>query len=182
MNTPTPGIGDNSQPLTEEQLQALFFDHRRRYKDALAKKKEADANLRNACKRAKADGVDPKSIKFSIELENDEDGSIAKEQAERERIAAWMGLPLGGQADFFDRTPLVDRARADGKRAGMEGETCKPPHDAGGEAGQAWIAGWHEGQRALAETLPLLKGADTSVLIPGEHGDDDPDFDEIEGA
>lgn len=183
MNDQTPGIGDNSQPLTDEQSQALFFNHRRLYKYALAKKKEADAAFKNACKRAKSEGVDPKMIKFSIELENDEDGTIAKEQAERERIAAFMGLPLGGQSDMFDRTPLVDRAFDEGKRSGMEGEACSPPYEPGGEAGQSWMRGWHAGQAALASTMELFKGADTSELIPGDR-DDDPetDEDEIEDA
>lgn len=177
MNDQTPGIGDNSQPLTDEQSQALFFHHRRLYKHALAKKKEADAAFKNACKRAKSEGVDPKSIKFSIELEADEDGSIAAEQAERERVAAWMGLPFGGQADFFDRTPIVDKARAEGKRAGMEGETCQPPYEAGGEAGQAWMHGWHDGQRALMATLDLFKGADEPELIKTSDEGDAPDDD-----
>jgi hypothetical protein len=148
MNDLTPGIGDNSQALTEEQRQALFFNHRRLYKHALAKKKEADAAFKNACKRAKSEGVDPKMIKFSIDLENDEDGA-------------------------FD----------EGKRAGMEGDACSPPYDAGSEAGQAWIKGWHAGQASLAATMELFKGADTSELIPGDRDDDpEPGEDELEEA
>lgn len=174
------GIGDNSE-LNDDQKRALFFHHRRLYKHALAKKKEADAAFKDACKRAKAENADPKMIKFSIELENDEDGKIAAEHAERERVASFMCLPIGANGDFFDRTPLVDRAFDEGKRAGMEGETCIPPYDASGEAGQAWINGWHEGQKALVSTLELFRSKDAPELIKAEE-DDDFDGDELEDA
>lgn len=174
MNDQTPGIGDNSQDLTEEQSQALFFHHRRLYKDALAKKKKADADFKNTCKRAKAEKVDPRMIKFSIDLEDD-DGTLATEQADRERVAAWMGLSLGGQADMFDRTPAVDRAFDEGKRAGMEGKDCSPPYEPGGEVGQAWLRGWHEGQRVLVSTLDMFKSADAPELIKRESDDHETD-------
>ena len=173
MDEQTPGIGDNSE-LTEEQKQSLFFHHRRLWKDALAKKKAADAAFKNACKRAKSEGVNPKMIKFSVEIEDDEDGKLAAEQEERERVAAWMGVPFGGQSDLFSRQPAVDKAFADGKRAGMEGKDCSPPYEPGGEVGQAWMSGWHEGQRALASTLDLFKDKGGDELIKTGHEPDAP--------
>jgi ribosome modulation factor len=48
-----------------------------------------------------------------------------------------------------DRTPAVDRARAEGKRAGMNGESMKPPYDTTLPQHDQWVEGWHEGQKAI---------------------------------
>ncbi len=90
-----PGPGHNSQ-LTDEQLQVLVFQHKKEYAAALAKKKEADAALKNVCKKAKAElgagAVD--DIKLAIELDSDEGQARLREEMDRKaRVAggsAWM--------------------------------------------------------------------------------------------
>lgn len=154
--------GHNSE-LTDEQKQALFHHHTRLYKDALAKKKAADADFKNACKRAKAESVDPKMIKFAIELEGDEDGHLEAERKERERIAQWLGLPFGGQSDMFDRRTAAEIAFDAGKRAGMEGKSGSAPD---GYDPVEWSRGWQAGQAALISSLELFRTTDDAQLIP----------------
>lgn len=186
--TEEPGIGYNSE-LTEEQRQALFWHHRRLYINALARKKEADAAFKNTCKKAKAEQVDPAMIKFSIELEGGDPDAMAEEQRKREEVAAWMGLPFGGQADMFDRRPAEEVAFEAGKRAGMSGESCEAPD---GYQPEQWVKGWHAGQKALAETLPLFASNDDEAgegdaeaeLIPAHvnAGRQMEEFDDLDAA
>lgn len=171
-----PGPGHNAAPveLTDDQRQALFFQHRKQYSTLLAAKKAADAALKNACKLAKAelgdDAID--SIKDAILLETPEGEAELKARIERQmRVARWMGLPVGAQADLFgeDRTPAADKAFADGKRAGLAGETARPPHDPSTEQYRRWLSGHAEGQAVLAKgfgRMPLEQAADTADVRP----------------
>ena len=151
---PENGIGHNA--MTDDQLAALFFMHKKSYSAALAAKKETDAAFRNCCKLAKSelgeDAVD--SIKDAILLETEEGEAKIKARIERQlRVARWMAVPFGNQSDLFsdvaDRTPAVDRAHAAGKRAGMEGAPNKPPHDPSVPQFDAWMEGWSAGQAAI---------------------------------
>lgn len=150
-------IGHNSQPLTDSQQAALFHHHRRMVVDAKAKLNEANANYRNARKRAKSENVDPKMIDFAIALEKDTDGEMEKQRIEQERVAAWMGVPFGAQSELLLREPADDKAFRLGQVAGAAGETCSAP--AGLPMGP-WVAGWHKGQADLASTLELFKARD----------------------
>lgn len=146
--------------MDDDDLQVLFFQHKNSYVAALAKKKKADADFKNACKLAKselkssgmADAVD--RIKLAILLETDEGDASLKERLENElRVARWMGTSVGTQFSLFDgpdRTPAVDRAFDDGKRAGLSGEPAKPPHSPDTEQYRRWMAGHSEGNTALA--------------------------------
>ena len=93
------GGGSNSV-LTDAEQQALFFQHKRFYEASLAKKKAADADFRNVCKKAKSELGDfgVLQIKTAVKLESD-DGS-EKIQAEMEAMvqaARWLGMPIGSR-------------------------------------------------------------------------------------
>jgi len=176
------GIGHNSKvDLTDDQLQALFFSHKRLYESALATKKAADAAFKNTCKIAKAelgdDAVD--SIKDAILLDTEEGEAKLKSRIERQlRVARWMAVPLGNQSDLFsdvaDRTPAVDRAYAAGKRVGMEGAPNKPPHDPSVPQFDAWMEGWSAGQAAI---FNIQRERDAGMFeedAAGEDGDPPP--------
>lgn len=167
------GVGHNSgaETLNDKDLQALTVHHKGKYVESLANKKKYDKEFRDACKKAVADlgdnAVD--DIKDMILLETEEGEAKIKAQIDRRmRIARWMALPLGVQSDFLwqpDRTPLVDRAKAEGFMAGLSGNVnCMPPYD--GEPGQAWISAWHDGQakrvRENIKPTSELKPAATS--------------------
>lgn len=145
------------EPLTDEQQQGLFEHHKGKYEKALASKKAADAALKNICKTAKGEGVSVADIKLAIDLEEDGGEERLREKIERQhRIARWLGLPVGSQPSFFDdedRTPSVEKAEAEGKRAGMKGESCNPPGHLGMAQAQYWTAGWHAGQKVLADRI-----------------------------
>lgn len=149
--------GSNSE-LTDDQRQALFWQHKRFYEAALAAKKKANANLKNVAKAAKSELGDTAvaDIKLAIELETEEGEANVKARMEAQaRVMRWLGLPVGTQADMFpsgDLTPAVDKASADGKRAGLAGEPCACPHDSSVPQYKAWMDGWHDGQKILIET------------------------------
>ncbi|MBB6306247.1 hypothetical protein [Xanthobacter tagetidis] len=144
-----PSAGHNQ--LSDEQVQALFFQHKKKYEAALAVKKKADADFKNACKLAKSEIGDDavERIKYALELETEEGEAKLKARMERQaEVARWMGLPIGAQASLFgeDRTPGDERAFGEGKRAGMEGKERRPPYDAATSQFRKWLEGYDAGQ------------------------------------
>jgi hypothetical protein len=158
--------------LTDDQRKVIFFQHKRRYVELLARKKDAEKVLKKAEKAAKDQlgGEAVKDIKIAIEAETAEGEASIKERVERHtRILSWMGTAV--QLQLFpeiDLTPALDRARAAGKLSGMEGETCYPPHDPSVPQYQAWIDGWQDGQELLVlnKIRPLDEPA--SALLAAE--------------
>lgn len=161
------GIGHNSEaeatptpdPLTEDQRIALTFMHKKLYSEALALKKAADAQLKNSAKLARAE-LGPTAIndiKDMIALESPEGEAALRQNVERQmKIARWMGMAVGTQAEIFvdvDRTPAIERAKAEGKRVGLAGDPCAPPHAPETEQYREWMAGFHEGQAVLAKGI-----------------------------
>ena len=142
------------EPQTDEQLQALFEQHKKHYEAALAEKKKADTDFKNTCKLAKSEGVSIADIKLAIELEEEGGEEKLREKiAANHRVARWLGLPVGTQPSFFDdedRTPSIDKAFNEGKRAGLKGDPCSSPHHYGTQQSQSWIDGWQEGQQVIA--------------------------------
>lgn len=178
-------LGHNGGPadLTPQQQRALFFHHL----SAVAARKEkiasATGELRAALKAAKADGFTKKDIDFALSLENDEDEKMVEQRKREQEIAAWCGHPIGTQADLFDvdRTPIVERAAAEGRKAGAEGQSSSTnPYD--GEAGQVWLREWHAGQDDLRQAfIALNRNRDALVKTerPAPAGED---FDDLEAA
>lgn len=186
------GPGHNKPPggMTEDQRQALAIQHKASYEKHLAAKKAADAAFKNACKLAKAEiGADAIDlIKDMILAESEEGEATIKARIERQlRAARYMAAPLGNQFGLFDedRTPGVDQARAEGKKAGMEGVSCKPPYDSSVPQHDAWIEGWQDGQKAIFAIRREEDGAafDEADALPGAevNAGDDAEFGE-EGA
>lgn len=156
-----------TEQLDDEALQALAFQHKKKYEHLLAAKKKADADFKNGCKLAKAelgdDAID--IIKDLIALDSEEGEARIKATVERQlRVARWAGAELGTQFEMFegeDRTPAVDRAYAAGKRAGMAGEPAKPPHAPSTPQYAKWMEGHGDGQEALARATFKAPAAET---------------------
>lgn len=177
------GPGHNSSAsLTEDQLQKRFFGHVREYKAELELKKgcdeakrAADAAFKNLCKRIKGEGTPIEDIKTHLELQSPEGEATMRQKMEAQlRIARWNGLPLGSQTDLFagvDRTPAVDKARTEGKIAGLKGDDAKPPYAAESPQGQSWMEGWHDGQAVNLDGIKATPGA-------GPAPDSDEQFDD----
>jgi hypothetical protein len=157
------GVGHNSGDdaplttgeLTDEQRQVLWFGAKRKivsFKESIA---SITGELRNEYKKLKADlGLLKSDVDFALSLE-DEDA----EETHRRRmmLARWEQHPIGLQADMFgdgvDRTPAVDKKRAEGKRHGLAGDPCNPGCDPSSEQYQSYMAGFHEGQAVLAQGI-----------------------------
>lgn len=151
----SPSVSKN--PLTDEQEHALTQHHATVYENKLKAKKEADAAFKNACKVAKAEGVSLKQIKEYISYQTEEGQQKLREDlARKQKVARWAGIPIGTQLNFLeeiDRTPIDERMKEDGKRAGLKGEQGKPPNHCPPNLYSAWMEGWHDGQRILADRI-----------------------------
>jgi len=157
--------------FTDEELQALFFQHKSLFETRLAAKKKADADFKNACKLIKSEGgkTQVADIKTAIRLDTDEGEADVKSELENTlRVARWMGASIGSQFEMFDedRTPAVDRAFDEGKRAGMKGEPRKPPHDPSTPQYATWMEGYGVGNEALA-----TKGFKAPATAPEAEGE-----------
>lgn len=176
-------------PLSDEQEHALTAHHTREYEKFLKAKKDADANFKNACKRAKSEGVGLRQIKEYIDYQTDEGRERLKEDlARKQKVARWAGLPVGTQINFLeevDRTPIDERTKDDGKRAGLRGEKCEASKHIPGNLISAWVEGWQEGQGVLsarikqtsdeqrAEDAKTFDEADRRAAAPPDAEDDD---------
>ena len=153
---PLPPTNGNHQ---DDDVKAMtFFGFAKRWqaaKDTLAiVEEEAKAKLGKHAVR---------DIRTWALLKDEKGEEKLKEKIEAQmRIARWLGLAMGTQAELFaeDRTPSVDRAYADGKRACMENEPRKPPHDPSVPQYQRWIDGYDAGQEILARGFKPLKEAE----------------------
>lgn len=144
----------NKEPLSDEQEHALTDHHVQNYQKALEAKKTADAKFKNACKLAKAEGVPLKQIKEYISYQTEEGQQQLREDlARKAKVARWAGLPIGAQVNFLeeiDRTPIDERTKEDGKRAGLRGEKAEVPRHVPSNLVSVWMEGWHQGQVILA--------------------------------
>lgn len=152
------GIGHNLEEMSDEQRQALFFQHVGKYRTAFGKKKVADAELKNICKIAKAElGKNAVlDIKDAIAIEDSEDDSaveaIEAEIERKLRVARWMGAELGAQFDLFlagQGLSTPHKAYEAGKRAALKGEPARSPYAEATADGQDWLKGHHDGIAAL---------------------------------
>lgn len=146
--------------LTEGERQALHYRHCREYEVALAAKKKSDAEIKNVGKRIKAEHDSVAKVKKTIEARSPEgEAKLKAEIAETAEVLRWSGVSVGETAELFpeDRTPGVDRARAEGRRAGLDGQAAKPPHDPSVPQYGAWMDGWQDGQGELASAFQKTK-------------------------
>jgi hypothetical protein len=173
--------------MTDDQKAKLFFNHKRAYEAALAVKKKADADFKNACKLAKSEGTKIEDIRLAIELESDEGDTALKARLEAQlRIARWMGSPVGTQADMFggvDRTPSVDMAYDDGKRDGLAGRDFSPKYAPGTAQYGRYREGHADGQAVNLSGIKPIDPDDILARAPQpDHLAEEPDSDEDRGA
>lgn len=159
-----PKAADAAEPghnkLSDADLQALTIQWKGKFERARAAKKKADADFKNVCKQAKAElGKDAVAdIKDMIAFD-DKAGEVAvrNEIARQAKVMRWAGLPLGAQLELQlaepDRTPSVDRAFDEGKRASMENKPAKPEYAPETEQYRSYMAGYQEDQDRRAGTI-----------------------------
>ncbi|WP_157632729.1 hypothetical protein [Hoeflea sp. 108] len=171
--------GHNSELSVGEQ-RALMFHHFNLIEAQKGIVRSAQDALKKLKKTAKADGLVMADLDYMARCAALEDPDIVPaEILRRAEIASWFALPVNFQPDMFvDRTPLEDRAFEEGKAAGLLGKGPEAPYDAASAAGQAWLQGWHEGQRIMREDLQsamekrnAAKGGDELIQGGEEVGD-----------
>lgn len=162
------GIGHNGEP-DEVKKKKFLENFRPRWIAATTTLKTLEEEIKTAIgKHAIRD------LRLSVEIVTPEGEARIKERRDAElRVARWMGVALGTQAEMFadeiDQQPLndVERAYEAGKRAGLEGEKRTSNYTPGTEAEQNWMKGWHDGQEALLRH-GLHGPAPDPVAIEGE--------------
>lgn len=177
-----PAAGHNS--ISDDDKRVLFFMRRNDYVAALAKKKEADALLKNVGKKVKADLGDNglRQIKLYEELRTPEgEAKFKAQRAADAQAAAWAGLPVNTQVDMFaDLAPLDERAFSDGEEAGLRGDTLDNPYEVNSLHGRQFEAGWQSGQAKLFEGIKKQDAATAPEHILGSTDPEFPDEDEGE--
>lgn len=165
-----------SNILTEDQQAALFFQHKNAIVALKEKLASINGSIRAAYKVAKAEGITKKEIDFAIALENDEDENIQKERLRQNQIARWLGLPLGTQSELAlepDRRTVEERAAAEGKKSGMNGETLNPPYAPGTPGYEPFVENWHIGQAAIF-AIQKMKSEDELLRPEADPQEPDP--------
>jgi hypothetical protein len=149
-------------PEFDQEERALFLQHLPTIKRLRGLLNTANSNLRNAYKKAKAEGAFTKA---------DFDTAIAVETAENEareragimrklKIAKMMGSTLGNQLDLFsepDRTPAVDRAYDEGERDALQNIPARPSYDPSTPQYARYLEGFHAvSERRIKEGMGTL--------------------------
>lgn len=135
----------STEQLNDDQLLVLFFQHKRKVKELEATLRVAKDALAQGYKLAAAEGISKKELKLAIELETDEGkAKLEAERGRQERVARWMGEPLGTQRD------LVGDVQFDaGKRAAMNDEPARPPSQLAQRDHQRWLEGHAAGVQIM---------------------------------
>lgn len=180
----TSAAKQTAENISDDQMQALFFQSKRDYEKMLGLKKKSDADFKNTCKRIRAEigkrGID--EIKLAISLGDENGEAEAKADIESTlRVMEWMGLALGSQADLFpvnDPTPITDRAFAEGRRHALSGESRSNPHHHTTEAAKSYEAGYDKGQgeKITAGIKPLEPEVATDIKKSAAIGSSRPTY------
>lgn len=184
----TAGVGHNAGDLAAKDREVLFFVDLRAYNKALAAKKAADAEMKRVGKVIKADLGDHGlvSIKTFLKAQTEEGAEELRAEAEAKAQAmAYAGSPSGYQFDLLeDRTPLIERAAIEGRKAGLMGDTLSNPYNEGSAEGQAYAEAWHAGQKDLFAGIRAKEEAEREAaeLIEGPGHDDGGDLDDEQEA
>lgn len=171
----TPEIGSNSGELTGAERKALLLDGLSKLEDLIETKDAAVSAVRTARKKLVAHGFEPKVIDFALRLRKDDDDKMIEQRRAEIEVARFLNHPIGTQPELplnmEDRTPDVERARAQGEIAGAEGKSRTPPWSTGSPQEQAWLDGWSAGQSTLLSAFKKLEAK--AEAEPEDESDED---------
>jgi len=175
--TPPPAspIGHNSgsaESMDDDNQHALFLHHFNKIKALREKLATTNADLRNALKTAKAEGFLKGDFDTATALGKDKAGEIEAQRKREDRIARWLGIPLGTQGELFVAPSQREKAFAEGKNDGIQGKPMKPPYSPGTEGWEGWTEGWHAGQSA-AFKIKQSKNPDAPIIKAADEGERD---------
>lgn len=166
----------NSYELTEAEKKALLVQGLAEIEKHIEEKDRVVALIRTSRKRLVSHGFKPKVIDFALRLRKEEDDAVIEQRRAEIEVARFLNHPVGTQPELplvmEDRTPGVDKARAEGEIAGAEGKTCSAPYAAGSPNEQAWLHGWHDGQATITSAFKKLE-AKAAAEAEDDEADDD---------
>lgn len=183
-----PGVGHNGGDLAEKEREVLFFVDLAAYRKAIAAKKAADAEVKRVGKVIKADlGEHGMAEIKTFELAQTAEGAahLRAEAEAKARAMSYAGTASGYQFDLLeDRTPLIERAAIEGRKAGLLGDTLNNPYNEGSAEGQEFARGWHSGQSDLFKGIRAKEDAERerAELIEGPGHDQGGDLDDEQEA
>lgn len=179
--TTSPEPGHNSFELTEAEKKALLVQGLAEIEKHIEEKDRVVALIRTSRKRLVSHGFKPKVIDFALRLRKEEDDAVIEQRRAEIEVARFLNHPVGTQPELpllmEDRTPGVDKARAEGEIAGAEGKTCSAPYAVGSPNEQAWIKGWHDGQATITSAFKKLEAKAAAEAEAGEDEIDEDDED-----
>ncbi len=172
--TTNPEPLSNGFELTESEKRALLVQGLAEIEKHIEEKDRVVALIRTSRKKLVANGFKPKVIDFALRLRKDEDDVVIEQRRAEIEVARFLNHPVGTQPELplvmEDRTPGVDKAKAEGEIAGVEGKVCSAPYAAGSPNEQAWITGWHDGQATITSAFQKLEA---KAAADAEHEGDD---------
>ncbi len=161
-------------PLTDEQREALYLTHvdqARRDNSAVDAAMEVLRGIRKGRTRnrtiCRTDGFPLEKLDRNLKRENMDWDELVAEAKVHALMDRAQGLPTTGQEqlDLFGTAltakgePSLDKDdgywAGIGYRAGKKGDVKTPPDYVPPEYGQAWMAGWDDGQTALAKAWEM---------------------------
>lgn len=166
----TSSAPKTAETISDDQLYSLTETHRQKYELLLEAKNKANKALIDYGRIIKSDlgATGLQDIKDIICLDTPEGEALMKAEMERKaRVMRWMGCPIGSQGALFseeDRTPIKDRAFAEGKRQGLAGESINNPHHHTTEAHRSMVEGYDAGQAINAGGIKKLEPGDASDI------------------
>jgi uncharacterized protein (UPF0335 family) len=166
----------NGFELTEAEKKALLVQGLAEIERVVAEKDKLVKDIRILRKKMVSHGFKPKVIDFALRLRKEEDDTIIEQRRAEIEVARFLNHPVGTQPELplvmEDRTPGVDKARAEGEIAGAEGKTCSAPYAVGSPNEQAWLQGWHDGQATITRAFKKLE-AKAAAEAEDDEADDD---------
>lgn len=165
--------------FTPEQFRALYFHWLREYREADDAVEAAKQERRRISKQARAEGIKAELLAFGVRsLNMDDPGSLVDILVGQAAILHDLGVirqPIPRDDLFADRRPIEEKAKDEGEIAGRLNKPPKDnPYDASGPNGQAWLAGYHDGQAAqkrdLEQALIAASESDGNADIEGGAG------------
>lgn len=166
-DTEGAGIGHNNAP--PQISQAMVLELIEELDDADQEVATGVGHRKDVRLKAKGLGINLAALDRARKLATQSGEKREAEDRELRRYMAWMGKPLGHQAEMFDQTETargngidtaaisehqVHQVDTGGSVAGKAGhDRGSNPWSPGTYLYQIWDTGWMRGQEALAQTL-----------------------------
>lgn len=153
-NKKNKAVGHNGAPHDDANFQAMYYHYKRLTADLDAKFEKSKAARKKVYDEAKSYGISKRMLDKGRAMRTEEgERRLKADIEETRRIARWEAVSIGSQMEMFeDRTPAVERARAEGERDGWQGDPKKSGDWAPGTPQYtAYMDGYHEGQKRLAQ-------------------------------